>query len=357
MSGIPEWLKKRLADTELVMLLAALLVIFLLFTLFGSMLAPLIVAIALAYVLDGIVELLERCKLPHMLAVALTGGGALLLILFALLAVLPLLTEQIGKLVSQAPAYVQAIRDTLQQLQANYADWINSGYLQKIIADAAAKLQEIGGELLKFSIASIPGMITFLVYTVLVPVLVFFLLKDKKAIIIWIQQFLPMKRSLLDRVWSELDIQIGNYIRGKFWEALVVGVAMWLVYWWMGHEYALLLGVLTGISVWVPFVGAAVVTIPVVLLSFFQWGWTDTMAYSVLAYGIVQAIDANLIVPWLFSEIVNLHPIAIIVAILVFGNLWGIMGVVIAIPLAALVKSVLQIVLERKNSRLCEDEG
>jgi putative permease len=131
---------------------------------------------------------------------------------------------------------------------------------------------------------------------------------------------------------------------------------MWLVYWWMGHEYALLLGVLTGISVWVPFVGAAVVTIPVILLSHFQWGWTDTMAYSVLAYAIVQAIDANLIVPWLFSEIVNLHPIAIIVAILVFGSLWGIMGVVIAIPLAALVKSVLSIVLERRqNSGVVEE--
>lgn len=357
MSGILEWLNKRLADTELVMLLAALLVIFLLFALFGSMLVPVIVAIALAYVLDGIVELLERFHLPRLLAIILTGGGAFLLILFALLAVLPLLTEEIGKLVSQAPAYVQSIRDTLKQLQTNYVDWLNPAYLQKMIADAATKLQEIGGALLKFSIASIPGMITFLVYTVLVPVLVFFLLKDKQAIIAWIQQFLPIERNLLDRVWTELDIQIGNYIRGKFWEAFVVGLTMWLVYWWMGHEYALLLAVLTGISVWVPFVGAAVVTIPVVLLSFFQWGWTDTMAYSVLAYGIVQAIDANLIVPWLFSGIVNLHPIAIIVAILVFGNLWGIMGVVIAIPLAALVKSVLEIVLERRNSRSLADEG
>jgi len=357
MSGIQQWLNKQLADTELVMLLLALLVILLLFLLFGAMLAPVIVALALAYVLDGVVEFLTRFRLPRMTAIVLTGGGALLLILFTLLAVLPLLTEQVGKLVSQAPAYVQSIRETLQQLQANYADWLNPAYLQKMIADMAAKLQEIGGDLLKFSLASIPGMITFLVYAVLVPVLVFFLLKDKEAIITWGQQFLPAKRSLLKRVWHELDIQIGNYIRGKFWEALVVGLAMWLVYWWIGHEYALLLGVLTGLSVWVPFVGAAVVTIPVVLLSFFQWGWTDSMAYSVLAYGIVQAIDANLIVPWLFSEIVNLHPIAIIVAILVFGSLWGITGVVIAIPLAALVKSVLAIVLERRKPAPAAAEG
>lgn len=350
MTAILDWLKKRLADTELVMMLSALLVIFLLLVLLAPILAPLLLAIALAYVLDGVVELLRRCRLPRMLAIALTGGGAFLLILFALLAVLPLLTEQVGRLVSHAPQYVQSIRDTLHQLQTNYAEWINSAYLQKMIADAAASLQELGGALLKFSIASIPGMITLLVYAVLVPVLVFFLLKDKELIINWAQQFLPKERVLLNRVWTELDIQIGNYIRGKFWEAFVVGLAMWLVYWWMGHEYALLLGVLTGVSVWIPFVGAVVVTIPVILLSYFQWDWTDTMAYSVLAYAIVQTIDANLIVPWLFSEIVNLHPIAIIVAILVFGSLWGIIGVVIAIPLAALVKSVLSIVLERRQN-------
>ncbi|MFQ5519710.1 MAG: AI-2E family transporter [Mariprofundus sp.] len=225
---------------------------------------------------------------------------------------------------------------------------MNPLYIQKFIAATATQLQEWGGALLSFSIASIPGMITLLVYAVLVPVMVFFFLKDKESIISWGQQFLPTERSLLQRVWHELDIQIGNYIRGKFWEAFVVGMSMWLVYWWMGHEYALLLGVLTGVSVWIPFVGAAVVTIPVILLSFFQWGWTDTMAYSVLAYAVVQTIDANVVVPWLFSEIVNLHPIAIIVAILVFGSVWGIVGVVVAIPMAALVKSVVSIVLERR---------
>jgi len=221
----------------------------------------------------------------------------------------------------------------------------------------AAQLQEWGGALLSFSIASIPGMITLLVYAVLVPVMVFFFLKDKDLIIVWAQQFLPSDRTLLQRVWSELDTQIGNYIRGKFWEAFIVAIAMWLVFWWMGHEYALLLAVLTGVSVWIPFVGAAVVTFPVILLSFFQWGWTDTMAYAILAYAIVQTVDANVVVPWLFSEIVDLHPVAIIVGILMFGSLWGIVGVIIAIPMAALVKSVISIILERREEKVSLDNS
>ncbi len=356
MSRIGDWWRQRLADTELVMLLASLLVIFVLLMLLGPVLTPVLLAIALAYVLDGVVELLTRCRCPRMLAIALTGGGALLLLLFTLLAILPLLTDQVGRLVTHGPQYVQSLREMLQQLQSSHAEWINPSFLQEVIAAVAAKLQEWGGALLSFSIASIPGMITLLVYAVLVPVMVFFFLKDKLEIIAWSQQFLPAERSLLQRVWAELDTQIGNYIRGKFWEAVLVGVAMWVVYWWMGHEYALLLGVLTGVSVWIPFVGAAVVTFPVILLSFFQWGWADTMAYSVLAYAIVQTIDANVVVPWLFSEIVNLHPIAIIVAILVFGSLWGIVGVIIAIPMAALVKSVVSIVLERRADANGQDE-
>ncbi len=345
MSG---WLARWAADTELVMLLASLLAILLLVLFFGRMLAPVLFAVAVAYVLDGVVSLLMRLHVPRLPAILITGAGALLMLMFIVLAVVPTLSEQVGRLVSQAPHYVQALRDQLHQLQARHGGWINPAYFQDVIARAAGKLQEWGGALLSFSLASIPGMITLLVYAVLVPVLVFFLLKDKETLLAWTQQFLPRERKLLRRVWRELDAQIGNYIRGKFWETVAVGIAMWLVYWWMGHEYALLLGLLTGISVWIPFVGAAVVTLPVALLSFFQWGWSDMTLYSLLAYAAVQALDANLMVPWLFSEMVNLHPIAIIVAILVFGSLWGIIGVVIAIPMASLVKSVLSIVMERR---------
>lgn len=351
MQPFMNWLQKRLQDTQLMMLLASLLVLFVLLALLGNVLAPLLVAIALAYVLDGIVELLCRCRVPRLPGILLVGTGALLLVLFALLSLLPLLSGQFGRLISRMPQYLQTMGISLHDLQAHYASWINPEYLQQLLARMVETFQGWGAELLSFSLASIPGLITLLVYMVLVPVLVFFLLKDKESLIRWGQRFLPRERTLLERVWGEVDIQIGNYIRGKFWESVVVGVAMWLVFWLMGHEYALLLGTLTGISVWIPFVGAAVVTIPVVLLSFFQWGWTDTALYSLIAYGIIQALDANVIVPWLFSEIVNLHPIAIVVAILVFGSLWGVLGVFIAIPMAALVQSVLTIFLERNHSQ------
>ncbi len=347
MQGIIEWLRRRLEDTEQVMLLLSLLGIFGLLMLVGDILAPLIVAIALAYVLDGVVQLLQNCRIPRLAAIALVGSGAMLLVLFALLAVIPLLTEQIGHLVMQVPDLVNDLRAFLHGLRENYAAWINPEYLQQVVAAVAGQVQKWGSNLLSVSLASIPGIITVLVYVVLVPVLVFFLLKDKELLMHWAQGFLPRERTLLNQVWGEVDVQIGNYIRGKFWEMLVVGIATWLGLLYFGHQYALLLGALTGVSVWIPFVGIALVSIPVVLLSFFQWGWSETAAYALLVYAVIQALDANVLVPLLFSEVVNLHPIAIVVAILVFGSLWGITGVFIAIPMAALVQSVLKVLMQR----------
>ncbi len=347
MRSILDWINTRLEDTELMMLLAFLAVVFTLLVLFGATLAPVLVAVALAYVLDGIVSFLVSCKMPRLLAVVLVGIGALLAVLFTLLAILPVLTDQVGLLAAKIPEYVHSLKDNIHDLQARYPTGLNAEYLQQAIATGAKKIQEWSGLLLSKSLASIPNVIALGVYVVLVPVLVFFLLKDKQRIIDWAQQFLPEKRTLLNRVWGELDIQMGNYIRGRFWESFMVGFAMWVVYMMMGHEYALLLAVLTGVSVWVPFVGAAVVTIPVLLLSYFQWGWSDMAMYSVLAYAVIQLIDANIVIPWLFSEVVNLHPVAIIVAVLVFGSFWGIVGVFFAIPLAALVQSVLVIIAER----------
>ena len=180
------------------------------------------------------------------------------------------------------------------------------------------------------------------VYLILMPLLVFFFLKDKIRIVNWFIRFLPKDRGLLSQVWAEVDGQIGNYVRGKFIEILIVWVVTSLTFAIMGMDFAMLLGVLVGLSVLIPYIGAATVTIPVAVLAYFQWGVSQEFWWLLVAYGIIQALDGNVLVPLLFSEVVNLHPVAIIVAVLVFGGLWGFWGVFFAIPLATLVQAVLK---------------
>jgi putative permease len=159
----------------------------------------------------------------------------------------------------------------------------------------------------------------------------------------WARGFLPRDRGILVRVWREMDHQIGNYVRGKFIEILIVGSATYIFFVSLGLSYAALLAVLVGISVIVPFVGAVVVTVPVAFAGYGQWGWSTDFAWFMGGYALIHVLDANLLVPLLLSEAVNLHPAAIIVAVLIFGGFWGFWGVFFAIPLATLVKALLSV--------------
>jgi len=176
---------------------------------------------------------------------------------------------------------------------------------------------------------------------VLVPLMVYFALKDKHLLVQWGSTFAPRQRELIVSVWHEVDSKIAKYIRGKFIEIMIVWITAFITFGLMGLNFALLLSFLVGVSVIIPFVGAVAVTLPVALIGFFQWGLDPQFGYLMLAYLIIQVLDGNLLVPLLFSEVVNLHPVAIVVAVLFFGGLWGVWGVFFAIPLATLVQAVL----------------
>ena len=144
----------------------------------------------------------------------------------------------------------------------------------------------------------------------------------------------------MDQVGAVMSRQMANYARGKVVEIMIVGVSTYIAFTLLGLQYAAFLALIVGVSVIVPFIGAAVVTVPVALLGFVQWGWSLEFAYLMITYSIIQALDGNVLVPILFSEAVDLHPVTIIVAVLAFGGLWGLWGVFFAIPLATLIKAI-----------------
>ena len=185
-----------------------------------------------------------------------------------------------------------------------------------------------------------PSLVGLFIYLILVPFSVFFFLKDREQLMAWFLSLLPAQRPMLNKVGDEMNLQLANYVRGKFIEILIVGSATFVTFKLMDLNYAALLGVIVGLSVLIPFVGAAVVTIPVALVAVIQFGWSWDLAWIMLAYAIIQGLDGNVLVPLLLSEAVDLHPITIILAILAFGGLWGFWGVFFAIPLATLVKAI-----------------
>jgi putative permease len=175
------------------------------------------------------------------------------------------------------------------------------------------------------------------------------MLKDKDRISSWFAHFLPAESGLVKRVWDEVHDQLGNYVRGKVGEMLIVGVAGWILFELMGLNYAILMGVVVGLSVLIPYVGAAIATIPLIMIAYFQWGLSSQFLYFIIAYSVLLALDGSVLVPVLFSEAVDIHPLAIIVAIIFFGALWGFWGIFFAIPLGILIKAVINAWPEPQN--------
>jgi len=337
------WYYRYLSDPQAVVLIVLLLFSFTVLMTMGGMLAPVLVSIVLAYLLDGVAQNLERFKVRRLVAVLFVYFIFIMLLLFVLLVLLPLLSHQLSQLIQELPSMVNKGRQLLLQLPERYPDFISAKQVEGMMNTIGSNVRAMGQQILSYSLASIPTIIALLVYVILVPLLVFFFLKDRDVILEWVVDFLPKERTAAKKVWLEMDIQIGNYIRGKVYEIFIVGLVSYIPFSLMGLNFASLLAVLVGLSVIVPYIGAVAVTFPVVFVAYFQWGLGSDFVWVIIAYSIVQAADGNVLVPLLFSEAVNLHPVAIIMAVLVFGGLWGFWGVFFAIPLATLVKALLAI--------------
>ena len=158
----------------------------------------------------------------------------------------------------------------------------------------------------------------------------------------WGSGFLPADRRLSSEVWHEVNKQIGNYARGKIWEILIVWTASYITFTILGLKYAMLISLFVGLSVLIPYIGATFMAFPVAFMAYFQWGPGSQFLYVMIAYIIIQILDGNVLVTLLFSEVVNIHPIAIIVSILVFGGIFGFWGVFFAIPLATLIHAIIK---------------
>ena len=342
MGFIQNWFRRYFSDPQVVGLALLLVSGFLIIVFAGHMLAPVIASIVIAYLLEGLVSFLERHKVMRFVAVLIVFVAFMAFLLFVIFALLPLLSRQATQLIQQLPSMVASGQDLLLTLPEKYPQLFSEQQVRDLIDTIRLEAVVFGQRALSLSLSSVVSLIALAVYLILMPLMVFFFLKDKERILSWVRRFLPEDRRLAGEVWARVDLQIGNYVRGKFIEILIVWLVTFIVFGLMGMQFAMLLAVLVGLSVLIPYIGAVAVTFPVALLAYFQWGLGPDFAWLLVAYAIIQALDGNVLVPLLFSEVVNLHPVAIIVAILIFGGLWGFWGVFFAIPLATLVQAVLE---------------
>jgi putative permease len=347
---IVRWYQRRFSDPHAVSLVAILLFGFVTIYFFGHLLAPFLLAIVLAYLLEWPVMQMVRIGIPRSVAVILVLILFVSLMLLALFGLIPTIWSQVSNLINDIPNMFAGLQNFVNTIPENYPELANMQIVEPVMSNAKDQIVTLGETMVKGSLSSLVSIATLVVYLILVPLLVFFLLKDKETMLDMLSSFMPRNRRLATRVWREMNQQISNYIRGKVMEILIVGAISYVTFAVLDLRYSVLLSVAVGLSVLIPYIGAAAVTVPVAIVGLFQWGITPDFYWLLAAYGVIQALDGNLLVPVLFSEAVNLHPVAIIISVLFFGGLWGFWGVFFAIPLATLVKAVW-------NAIKSQDEG
>ncbi|KAA5968157.1 AI-2E family transporter [Pantoea sp. M_9] len=337
-----QWYKRRFSDPQAIGLLAILLAAFCILFFFSGLLAPLLVALVLAYLLEWPVVRLQRigCSRSWATSIVLILFAGILLVMVLIVA--PVAWQQGINLTRDLPNMLNKLYVSAAALPQRFPALVDAGIIDIIVENLRSRLTGLGESLVRYSLASLVGLMTLMIYLVLVPLMVFFLLKDKEQMLNAVRRVLPRNRGLAGTVWKEMNQQITNYIRGKVLEMVVTGVVTWIAFLVLGLNYALLLAVLVGVSVLIPYVGALAVTLPVTGVGLFQWGLSSDFWTLMVVYLVIQALDGNVLVPVLFSEAVNLHPLVIILSVVIFGGLWGFWGVFFAIPLATLVKAVVR---------------
>lgn len=343
------WVDRYFAEEEAVLVAVLLILAVAIVVTMGVVLAPMFTAMIIAFLLQGLVTKLMRFGVPHLGAVIIASLILVGVIAVSLLVLLPAMWKQVLNLVTETPRMIRQGQALLMLLPDMYPQLVTPDQVRQLVGGLGTEMAKLGQAVLTFSVAQLPILIGTIIYVVLVPILVFFFLKDAAPMLEWVGALLPKERPLMKQIWREMNLQIANYIRGKVIEIFIVAGVTSVTFSLLGVNYALLLGIIVGLSVLIPYIGAAVATLPVFLIGFFQWGWSSELLYLMIAYAIIQALDGNVLVPLLFSEAVKMHPVAIVLAVLVFGGLWGIWGVFFAIPLATLCKAVINAWPTRHN--------
>lgn len=336
------WFKRYFSDPEAISIIIIFALIVLAIKVMDGIFTPIIISIMVAYVLSGLVKKMRTWHIPNMLGIIVAFLIFLGILLWFLLWLFPLMWQQLLNLVNSFPGMVNQAQNLLLNMSSRYPDIINVDQLRQLASGINVQVSNLGKLMFTFSVFSITSIITIIIYLILIPLLVFFFLKDNNVILNWFSQFLPKKRHAIQTIWKEVNSKIGSYIEGKFIEMLLVAVVSVVTFALFGLQYAILLGVLVGISVIIPYVGIIIVTAPIVVIGFVEWGMVAHFLYLLVAYSIIVILDANVLVPMLFSGVLNLHPVAIILAVLLFGIIGGFWGVFFAIPLTVLGNALIK---------------
>lgn len=321
-------------------------------------LTPFALGLLLAYLLDPLIDYIETWKVPRTVAIAGLVLGALLVMGIVMLAIVPVLVDQIGALINNLPTYVGQVRGWLEEgvlpWLAGMGFQVSPETLPEALFGESMQAGQTLQRLLGGALEVTSGLYIFLAQLLnllLTPVVAFYLLKDYDSIVAWAGQLIPpRRRPALREFGSKLGAALSNYLRGQLAVSVSIGLLYGIGLGIAGIQYAALLGMVAGILSLIPYVGSILTMVIAGIVALLSPEPVSGLIKVLIVFAVVQLLDGNLITPKIMGERFGLHPVVIMFSVLVFAVLFGFVGLLIAVPLTAVLKVVVDHLLVRYRS-------
>lgn len=324
----------------------------------GPILLPFIVGGAIAYILDPVADRLERLGLPRVAATAIITLVAVLILIGAVAFLIPLLIDQAQALVLKAPEFFGTFRDWLliRFPETAAAD----GLVQTTLRDLGDAVRARGGQLAQGVVQGLFGVVNALVFIVVVPVVAFYLLLDWDRMVARVDDLLPREHvGTIRSLARQIDGTLASFVRGQGTVCLILGTFYSVALMAVGLQFGLIVGAVAGLITFIPYVGALIGGALAIGLALFQF-WGDWLAIGLVAAIFVsgQFLEGNILTPKLVGDSVGLHPVWLLFALSAFGSIYGFVGMLVAVPVAAALGVVARFAVgEYKGSMLYRGSG
>lgn len=326
-------------DLHYLFLLGVVIAGGLLLYLLSPILAPFLLAAILAYICDPIVTRLQRKKIPRAL-----GTSIVILCLFAMvvalfLILLPLVLKEGALLAERMPGFIERINNELLpwlREKTGLAIQLDSASVRTFITDGLKNSEGLAEKILSSLTLGGMAIVGFFANLVLVPVVLFYLLRDWPLLVERIDQLIPRRwHDRISTLAREVDAVLAEFLRGQISVMLLMSVYYCVALWIVGLEFALPIGLVTGILVFVPYLGVTIGFVLATVAAIMQFGAIAAAIPIWIAIGLGQLIEGFVVTPWLVGDRIGLHPLAVIFALLAFGQVFGFFGILLALPASA----------------------
>ncbi|MBC7736035.1 MAG: AI-2E family transporter [Candidatus Saccharibacteria bacterium] len=313
----------------------------------GSVLLPFLVAGAVAYFLDPVADRLQRLGLSRAAATTIITLVAVMIVVLLVLAVIPVLVQQLTALINATPEMARQLEGFVTRQFPDMTD--STSVMRRSLAQIASAIQAKGGAVAQGLLNSVLGVVSWVLFIVVVPVVAFYLLMDWDHLVARVDDLLPRDHApVVRQLAREVDAVLAGFVRGQLTVCLTLGLYYAVALMSAGLQFGLIVGAIAGVITVIPFVGALIGGTLAIGIAFYQF-WGDWLHIGIIAtiFAFGQFMEGNVLTPRLVGKSVGLHPVWLMLALSIFGAIFGFVGLLIAVPVAASIGVIARFALNR----------